>query len=148
MRLVEQLSLAYRQIRAAARHSAAARTARPLQHLRALKAIREGLHTQGELAERLFIDPPAVSRLVDRLVADGLIERRAGDDRRCVKLVLCKPAAQAIAIGDQVVDDVEQHLRRHLTADEARTLRALLTKLIAGLAADAAAVAPGRAAPR
>lgn len=141
MRLVEQLSLVYRQIRAAARHSAAARTARPLQHLRALKGIREGLHTQAELGERLFIDAPAVSRLVDRLVADGLIERRAGDDRRSVRLALCKPAAHAIAIGDQVVDDVDHHLRRHLTADEARTLRALLTKLTSGLAADAAAEA-------
>lgn len=147
MRLVEQLSLVYRQIRAAARHSAAARTARPLQHLRALKAIRDGLHTQGELAERLLIDPPAASRLVDRLVADGLIERRSGDDRRCVKLALRRPAAQAIAIGDLVVDDVDGHLRRHLTADEARTLRALLGKLAAGLRADAeAAGAPGAGA--
>jgi len=142
VRQVEQVSLVYRQLRAAARHSAAARTALPLQHLRALKAIREGLHTQGELAERLYIDPPAVSRLVDRLVADGLIERRAGEDRRCVKLALCRPAAHAIAIGEQVLDDVDHRLRRHLTAEEARTLRGLLGKLSAGLAADDAVAEP------
>lgn len=138
LRQVEQFALVWRRVRATVRRRAALRIDRPFQQLRALKVIRdEDVRTQAALAERLMIDPPAASRLIDRLVDDGLVERRAGADRRCVRLVTRKGADAAIAIFDEVIDEVDQQLRAHLTAAEARALRDLLDKLAAAVADDA-----------
>ena len=52
----------------------------------------EGLK-QSELAEMLDLQPITLTRLVDRLCANGLIERRADpDDRRAKRLYLTPPA--------------------------------------------------------
>lgn len=52
--------------------------------------------TQKELAERIGIEEPTLVGLLDRLTADGWIERReAGHDRRC-KTVHLRPKAQAV----------------------------------------------------
>ena len=73
MRTTERIGLVYRELRIAARRSAARRTRRPFLHLRALKAIQyEGLHTQAELADRLQIDPPAARRIRQRCVNTGV----------------------------------------------------------------------------
>ena len=66
---------------------------------------REGLK-QSELAEALDIQPITLTRLVDRLCANGLIERRADpNDRRAKKLYLT-PAARPLI--DRIVDRVEE----------------------------------------
>lgn len=137
MRTTERIGLVYRELRIAARRSAARRTRRPFLHLRALKAIQyEGLHTQAELADRLQIDPPAASRLVSKLVADKLIARRAGPNRRCVCLVLLRAGISELAITDAVLDELDATVLSHLTAVEARTLDRLLAKITDGLVAD------------
>jgi len=137
MRTTERIGLVYRELRIAARRSAARRTRRPFLHLRALKAIQyEGLHTQAELADRLQIDPPAASRLVSKLVADKLIARRAGPNRRCVCLVLLRAGIAELAITDAVLDELDATVLSHLTAVEARTLDRLLAKVTDGLVAD------------
>jgi MarR family transcriptional regulator for hemolysin len=65
---------------------------------------REGLK-QSELAEALDIQPITLTRLVDRLCANGLIERRADpNDRRAKKLHLT-PAARPLI--DRIADRVE-----------------------------------------
>ena len=69
---------------------------------RALKAIRrrEGL-SQSELAEFLEMEPIAVGRVIDRLVAAGFVERRADpNDRRRWRLYLTVKA-------HGVTDDME-----------------------------------------
>ena len=54
--------------------------------------------TQRELAELLEVEPITVGRLVDRLAARGLIERRADPaDRRCWRLHLRPEAAPVLA---------------------------------------------------
>lgn len=137
MRPTERIGLVYRELRIAARRSAARRTRRPFLHLRALKAIQyEGLHTQAELAERLQIDPPAASRLVSKLVADKLIARRAGPNRRCVCLVLLRAGITELEITDAVLDEVDAAVLSQLSTAEVRTLERLLAKVTAGLGAD------------
>jgi len=59
--------------------------------LLALRVIDRGeVQAQSALAERLTVDPPAVSRLVERLAEDGLLKRCPGEDRRCVRLEVTK----------------------------------------------------------
>ena len=55
----------------------------------------EGLK-QTELAEILDLQPITLTRLVDRLCANGLIERRADPDDRRVKRLYLTPAARPL----------------------------------------------------
>jgi MarR family transcriptional regulator for hemolysin len=133
-RMVEQVAQVYRGLRSLTRRHSAEISPRPFVQLRALATVRdEAIGTQAALAERMAIDAPAASRLVDRLVEDGLLTRCVGADRRCVRLAVTGAADREIAQAEQVLDQVEAELLRHLTAAEARTLAALLGKLAAGL---------------
>src|SRR5690349_22247249 len=59
--------------------------------------------TQRELAEILEVEPITVGRLVDRLEARGLVERRADPaDRRCWRLHLTTAAAPVLVEIDEV----------------------------------------------
>ncbi|GAA1294558.1 MarR family winged helix-turn-helix transcriptional regulator [Pseudonocardia aurantiaca] len=63
----------------------------------ALTEIAEGVLTQRALVDRLHLDRSSVSRLVDRLVARGWVERVGGaEDRRTVRLA-ATPAGQRVA---------------------------------------------------
>jgi MarR family transcriptional regulator for hemolysin len=65
----------------------------------------EGLK-QSELAEALDVQPITLTRLVDRLCANGLVERRADpNDRRAKKLYLTRAARPLI---DRISDRVEE----------------------------------------
>jgi len=84
--------------------------------------------TPGELARDMMMSPPAMTNRIDRLVARGLVERRADpDDRRALRVGLTE-AGRALA--DQVVEthlEVEQDLLDKLSPDE----RVELTRLLA-----------------
>ena len=76
---------------------------------------REGLN-QSELAEVLDIQPITLTRLVDRLCANGLIERRADpNDRRAKQLYLTAAARPLIerilrhveTLAEKVLDGIE-----------------------------------------
>jgi DNA-binding MarR family transcriptional regulator len=84
----------------------------------------------------LSISQPATVRLVDRLVADGFLERRPGPDRRTLSLVLTpngrETATQLLAArADALID-----MLAVLDEQEAAQLEALLAKLTAALAVD------------
>jgi MarR family transcriptional regulator for hemolysin len=65
---------------------------------------REGLK-QSELAEALDIQPITLTRLVDRLCANGLIERRADPNDRRAKQLYLTPAARPLI--DRIADRIE-----------------------------------------
>src|SRR6478609_4858726 len=88
---------------------------RSFLELRALRAIeRESVETQAMLADRLLLDPPAVSRLVDRLEKDGLLRRRAGKDRRSVRLEVTAAAHKEIAKVDRGLQWLEDQAAEKL----------------------------------
>jgi MarR family transcriptional regulator for hemolysin len=66
---------------------------------------REGLK-QSELAEALDIQPITLTRLVDRLCANGLIERRADPNDRRAKQLYLTPAARPLI--DRIADRIEE----------------------------------------
>jgi DNA-binding MarR family transcriptional regulator len=65
----------------------------------ALTEIADGGRTQRELVDRLRLDRSSVSRLVDRLVTRGWVQRVDAADRRTVRLV-------ATAQGERVAAEV------------------------------------------
>lgn len=92
-----------------------------------------GLHP-AELAERLRISRATVSRLLDGLAADRLVERRPdARDRRAVRIVLTRRGrARAREIAPTHAARLSA-LTRHLDDDERGQLSQLLDKLRAGL---------------
>jgi DNA-binding MarR family transcriptional regulator len=84
----------------------------------------------GQLAERLACVKSNVTQLVDRLEADGLVERTSDpNDRRSRLAVLTEAGKEAYAKGSVIQQQAEAELFGTLTADESRTLHELLDKL-------------------
>jgi MarR family transcriptional regulator for hemolysin len=86
----------------------------------------EGLN-QSDLAELLDLQPITLTRLVDRLCDNGLIERRADpNDRRAKKLYLT-PAARPLL--DRIEDELENVAKTVLSGITPATVQALLPQL-------------------
>ena len=93
----------------------------------------EGLK-QSELAEVLDLAPISLTRLLDRLAENGLIERRPDPNDRRGKLIALTDEGKRVideTIGRHVAN--EARLLSVLTAAEQEKLNGLLGKLIAGL---------------
>jgi DNA-binding MarR family transcriptional regulator len=134
MTLAEQVASVKRTVHRLLTRRLSQRTERPFMQMVALKVIHGGeVKSQAALAERLMVDAPAVSRLVDRLVEDGLLERSAGEDRRCVRLEVTKAGQKEVAVFHSELERLESEVRKHLTAQEVKTLQQLLEKLQAGM---------------
>lgn len=89
-----------------------------------------------ELNEHLLLTQPSISRMVDRLEARGLIERRTPEnDRRGVLIRLTEEgAALQKSVGRAHVKDILELMGEALTDDEMRTLLELTSKLSASVA--------------
>lgn len=84
-----------------------------------------------ELADRSHLTRSGLTRRVDRLVADGLVEREYCDaDRRGAYARLTDRGADELAKAlPHHVRAIERHLAERLTADERRTLTTLLSRI-------------------
>ena len=84
----------------------------------------------GQLAERLSCVKSNVTQLVDRLEADGLVNRTADpNDRRSRLAVLTDAGRSAYAKGSEIQTQAERELFGVLTPDESDKLHELLGKL-------------------
>ena len=101
-------------------------------HWRVLRVLadEEG-HTMGEIAERLQMNPPTLTKLVDRMVGKSLVQRAADpeDSRR----VLVYATDAGLALLHELQDKIDQHhaaLQALLGDRNASQLERLLTTLI------------------
>lgn len=86
--------------------------------------------SQAALAERLDVERISSGRMVDRLVAAGLVERRPhATDRRVWQLFLTTAAAPLVERLSGVGRQVEATALAALTRDEALALHATLSRL-------------------
>ena len=84
----------------------------------------------GQLAERLSCVKSNVTQLVDRLEADGLVNRTADPNDRRSRLAVLTPAGRtAYSKGDEIRRQTEQELFGVLSPTESDTLHELLAKL-------------------
>lgn len=135
MTLPEQVGSLRRALHRLVSRRLSVRTRRPFSQLLALKFVdRLGVRSQAALAERMLMDAPAVSRLVDRLAEEGLMKRCAGEDRRCVRLQVSEAGREEIRVLDEADQWVQAEANRYLTPSEMQELARLLGKLQAGLA--------------
>jgi len=104
---------------------------------------REGLK-QSDLAEALDIQPITLTRLVDRLCDNGLIERRADPHDRRAKLLYLTPLARPLI--ERIADRVEELSETVLDGIPPAEIDSMLSKL--GLARENLRQAIDRNAPQ
>lgn len=91
---------------------------------------RENGLSQSELADRLEIATVTTSKLIDRLVARGWVERRPKPGDRRSNLVFATPAAESVVkVMSQTIIQVDQAANEGLTQTELDVTRAALVKM-------------------
>jgi DNA-binding MarR family transcriptional regulator len=93
-------------------------------------AGRQCATSASELCKGISYDAGAMTRMLDRLEAKGLVRRtRSPDDRRLVNLELTQAGKAAYPRLREVSMRVLNHSLRDFTQDEAKTLERLLERL-------------------
>jgi DNA-binding MarR family transcriptional regulator len=83
-----------------------------------------------QLAERLACVKSNITQLVDRLEADGFVQRQADpNDRRARLATLTAAGRKACRDGSRLQDAAEKNLLRKLSAVESRQLAELLARI-------------------
>ena len=101
----------------------------------AVVAARPGL-TQRHIAEILEISEAAAGRLVDRVCAEGLLERKArSDDRRAYSVYVTEAAEPHIAILSDIAARNEDETFAGLSEEQLEQLEELLSLVYANVAA-------------
>jgi DNA-binding MarR family transcriptional regulator len=96
------------------------------------KLKRDGPSTAQELARDMDIDAGAMTRLIDRLAAKGLLQRlRCDTDRRRVMLTLTAAGEVVAGHVPQVLADVNNAYLRDFSRDEWQQLKDLLRRMLA-----------------
>ena len=85
-----------------------------------------------DLASRVLFSRSGLTRLVDRMVRDGLVRReRCDDDRRGTYAVLTASGARRLRNASGVhLRGVREHFDRHLTDSDVRALHHALRKVL------------------
>jgi len=87
--------------------------------------------TVAELARESQLDPGAMTRLLDRLEAKGLVTRvRSSEDRRVVNLELTPEGREAAQEIPQVLCKVQNAFLQGLSVDEWQQLKDLLRRIL------------------
>lgn len=98
--------------------------------LRILRHHGEKGRTTSAVRNDMVRPVPDLTRLIDRLERDGLVERtRCTEDRRVVYVALTDRGRQVVNELDGPLDDQERAMAGHLSEDELAQLSALLVKL-------------------
>lgn len=86
--------------------------------------------TMGELAQRALLNPSALSKLVDRMVSDGLVHRQiATTDHRQINLLLTNLGRIRMLQIRQDVEDGDRVFTKLLESRDGDLLIQLLSKL-------------------
>ena len=104
------------------------------------QADREELRPS-DLADVLPITPSGVTRLIDRLERDGVVERRAcAADRRGTVVALTAHGAEVFRQAGRVhLRGINQRIGANLSSEEMAELRRIMTRLAAGIGTPPAA---------
>lgn len=123
--LLEVIPPLVRLIRAEIRGSAPSVLSVP--QFRVLNNIRRGLNTVSGIAEHHGVSQPAMTKMVNGLVARGLVRRRPhpGDSRQTLLLLTAKGRALHARTWAEAQRRLARHLKAVPAADRAPILRAL-----------------------
>ncbi|HSZ37546.1 MAG TPA: MarR family transcriptional regulator [Acidimicrobiales bacterium] len=97
-------------------------------------AAPDGRVTMSRLSNDIALTTGGVTRLVDRMVEAGLVERQAcPNDRRSIHVILTVEGRSVLdrAIAAHI-EGIDRHLMAHLSDKDRANLAAALTKILAG----------------
>ena len=125
------------RLQSAARLSRTALAARLLDHgfyagqdQIMLSLSHEDGQTPGQLASRLGVRPPTITKTINRLQAQGFLEKRASDaDARQAHIFLTSSGREAIREIEKSVKKTEKQALRGLDKKEQKTLFKLLARI-------------------
>jgi DNA-binding MarR family transcriptional regulator len=106
----------------------------PIEQFRILEVLdaNEKL-PMGEIASLSLIEPPTLTKIVDRMVNEGLVYRAPDPEDRRRVLILMAPAGKALYKRLRGVSSAqERRIVDHLSSDRAEELKALLRELMRG----------------
>ena len=100
-----------------------------------LAQAEDGALRPSELADALPITRSGVTRLIDRLERDGVVERRSCATDGRGNFVTLTPQGEKVfrQAGRVHLRGIDHHLGSNLTPDEMAELRRIMTKLAAGI---------------
>ena len=87
-----------------------------------------------QLADSVLLSPSGLTRLVDRLLKDGLVRREnCPSDRRGFEAVITDPGREALAEGRRThLAGVRERFLEHFTGAELRALGSYFDRVLAG----------------
>ena len=86
--------------------------------------------TMGELAKQALLNPPALSKLVDRMVSDGLVHRQISTaDQRQINLLLTSLGRTRMLQIRQDVEDEDRALTDQFNTQDGALLIQLLSQI-------------------
>lgn len=92
---------------------------------------RKGERRMGDIGETLSLNPPAVTGLVNRMEALGLVVKTASrTDKRSALVSLTEKGRAVSDAADHVLRDLNLELEAWLGADDADRLHDILTRLV------------------
>lgn len=94
----------------------------------------ENGQTPSQLAERLGVRPPTITKTINRLAAQGFLEKRASEtDARRAHVYLTETGAEAIRAIERSVRKTEKQALKSLDKAEQKALMKLLSRVEANL---------------
>ena len=98
--------------------------------LRILRGSHPDRLTCSDIGERLLDRTPDVTRLLNRLERNDLVERRRAEhDRRVVEVSVTEKGLALLRRMEEDIEAAQQRLTKHLTPEEHRQLSELLERL-------------------
>lgn len=95
---------------------------------------REDGQTPGQLATRLGVRPPTVTKTINRLQSQGYVEKRASEsDARQANVFLTEEGRGAIRAIEKAVRKTEKQALRGLDKKDQKALQKLLSRIEANL---------------
>jgi MarR family transcriptional regulator, organic hydroperoxide resistance regulator len=120
--------------RAAAGERLATLGLHPGQEVILMQLWREDGQSQKQLAERMRVQPPTVTKMLQRLEASGIVERRESTtDGRSVNAFLTQRGRDLEPQVRAVWQELDRRTTTNLSAEELQMLEVTLGKVIANL---------------
>jgi len=92
---------------------------------------RQDMLTMSELGEVFDIGNSAVTRLVDRLEKNGLVERHpAPGDRRAFRIHITPKGLESLENAKKIIMSVNDELRRGFAPEEVETYKRILKSIV------------------
>ncbi|WP_134682333.1 MarR family winged helix-turn-helix transcriptional regulator [Paracoccus ravus] len=102
-----------------------------IEHFRILKALEQDRPLpMGELAARILVEPATLTKIIDRMISDGLVFRLPDPNDRRRVLVSLTPAGEAtcrdlLSIGKEH----EEHILHALSGKDVQHIRRIFSEL-------------------